>query len=1110
MMKADMTCRRFLRAALALLTLWAAPALAEPPARGPEIVPQLGHTGRILGVAFSPDGKLVATASVDHTAALWSAETGAMLRRLEGHANAVGSVAFSPDGKQVLTGSVDNTAVLWETATGKAVRTFRGPETTPPLFGLGQVLAMDALLRSPAAFSPDGTQIATGFETGEVVLWDAATGRKVRTFKDVLNLRPTALGLSRDGKQLFTVWGGGLVGLSRWDVVTGKELQDLEGKAGVRTGAFSPDGKQLVTGSDNGSVALWSAATGTLTRRLEQHSEKMDAVAFSPDGKRLVGVDAERHAVLWDVAAGKKVKAAIKENVDAACFSPDGKQLLLANVAEAVLWDITAEKAVRRFQSHAHPVAAAVYSPDGGTILGAAGKANAFLWDLSSSRGPRALTGHTGPVAAVAFSADSKQALTGAADSLAILWDVATGAKVQQFKGHTKTVGAVAIRPDGKQVATGSEDKTAVLWNATTGRRVRTLKEHPDPVEAVAFSPDGKLLLTAVGKLKPVATLWDAATGAEVRSFRPNEDTHLGSDLTETVFGTPLSRVFNHLSWSAALSPDGSAVLTGGEESTAILWNARTGDKLLAFPKRTTWVRAAAFSPDGKQVLTGANDRAVQLWSVTTGRSLRSFVGHSQPVTAVAFRPDGKQIMTASADGTVRLWDPATGKELCALISIDDGTDWLVVTPEGFFDGSRGGREKVSFRVGGGLTVLPVDRFLTDYWQPGLLAKLLAGARLLPRRDFPAAAPPTLRFLRPSGPVKTDQEYLTVEVEATDEGGGIDGPFLHHQGTRLRQHQGEEKLGNRVRRTFRVRLVEGPNRLTVKAASRDRVESNPVSLTVVYDKPLVQSDLWVVAAGVSKYAQKDAELRFAAADAGALLKLFTDQHKPLYAVVHGTLLLDGQATADGLRKALKAARAAHPRDTFVLFLSGHGASVSGRYYFLPQEFRTEPGRSQEDDVRTQGIPADELADLLGQIPALKKVLILDTCNAGAAVGVLEKLRGKDDPGRLKREVERLYRAEGLFTIAAAADKEEAKEPRELGHGVLTYTLLAAFAAVDRGPLKGERLRPSGGDVVDVDEWFKYASRRMPDVMRAYFNRDQQPVISTERAGGFPILPAPKP
>jgi uncharacterized caspase-like protein len=229
----------------------------------------------------------------------------------------------------------------------------------------------------------------------------------------------------------------------------------------------------------------------------------------------------------------------------------------------------------------------------------------------------------------------------------------------------------------------------------------------------------------------------------------------------------------------------------------------------------------------------------------------------------------------------------------------------------------------------------------------------------------------------------------------------------------------------------------------------------------------------------------------------------------LYNKVHPVLLRDEEVTAKGLTDALKAAKKAHPRDTFILFLSGHGTSVDGRYYFLPYEFR--PGQTPDADVRTQGVPADELMALLGQIPALKKVLILDTCNAGAAIQILEKLRSKDDPSRLKREVERLYRAEGIYTIAAAADKEEAKEPRELGHGVLTYTLLAAFAAVDSGPLKDQGLRPlGGGDIVDVDEWFKYASKRMPDVMKVYFNRDQQPVVSTERSGGFPILPASRP
>jgi WD40 repeat protein len=1073
---------------------------AQGPVR-PEPVLQQGHTSAVGSVAFSPDGRRILTGSRDGTALLWDAATGTQLRAFLGHKDGVAAVAFSPDGKQILTGSGDGTAVLWETDTGKRLQSFT--EQT------GRVGAV--------AFRPDGKQLLTGAGHSTAVrLWDVATGRQVRRF-----LAPavvTSVAFSPDGKQVLAGTRSGRALL--WDAVSGEKLQtygDHPFDADTRV-AFGPDGKQILTGySRTATAILWETDTG---KQLQTFRESVVfSVAFSPDGKYVVTGSDNGRARLWEAATGKKLHAFQRRDaaaeVLAVAFSPDGQQVVTgSNDPTASLWDTATGRSLQTYQGRLIFVRSVAFRPDGKGVLIGSGNffrpaGSLLLWDATPGRQVRVWP-QPDEVFSVAFSPDGKRFLAGFGSGAALV-DTATGNLLRALKAGGN-VGTVAFGPDGKQVLTGSMNGEANLWESATGKELQTFLASPEIAYdasvgmsiPAALRPDGKQVLTASVGPDPTAILWDAARGTQVRSFT------------------------GHKSWVSAVgfSPDGTQVLTGSQDGTAVLWETATGKQLQTFRGHRRRVGPVAFSPDGKKVLAGSVDATAILWDADSGKQLQRFEGHSDFVMAVAFSPDGDRVLTGSADGTARLWDvsistkdrqagstegrQAGGKEVVKLISFA-GQDWLAVTPEGLFDGSLGGREKVYFRVGKGLTVLPVDRFLPDYWQPGLLAKLMAGERPLPARTFPVAGPPELRFLSPSAPVKTDQEYLTVEVEAADEGGGIDGPFLHHQNTRLHQHQSEEKAEKTIRRTFRVRLVEGKNELTIKAATSDgRIASNPVTLTVVYDKPPVKPDLWVVAAGIGKYAQKDAELLFAASDARALLRLLEGQGKPLYAKVHGTLLLDGEGTGDGLRRALQAAGGAHERDTFVLFLSGHGASVDGRYHFLPADFRNQPGQTQEDDVRKQGIPADELASLLSQIPALKKVLILDTCNAGAALKMLEKLRtSKDAPGQLKKEVERLYRAEGLYTIAAAADKEEAKEVKELGHGVLTYSLLAAFAAVDRGPLKGEGLRPAGGDVVDVDEWFKYASRRMPDVMRVYFNRDQQPVISTERSGGFPILPVPQ-
>ncbi len=197
------------------------------------------------------------------------------------------------------------------------------------------------------------------------------------------------------------------------------------------------------------------------------------------------------------------------------------------------------------------------------------------------------------------------------------------------------------------------------------------------------------------------------------------------------------------------------------------------------------------------------------------------------------------------------------------------------------------------------------------------------------------------------------------------------------------------------------------------------------------------------------------------------------------------------------------ARKAGPQDTLVVFLAGHGTMVGQRYYFIPHEFRRREGSDLESDIRAQGLPADTLADWLGTVPALKRVLVLDTCQSGGAVGLARTGRS---PFELRGAIERLGRTQGVFTIAAAATGEEAQEVAELGHGILTYALLAGLDAAEGGPLAGQPIRPNSPErVADVLEWFGFASGQVPRLARRYFGREQD-VETSIRGSSFPILP----
>jgi RNA polymerase sigma factor (sigma-70 family) len=516
--------------------------------------------GRTWSVDYSSDGRLLAWGEGSQIHLREAPEHMEIDRRIT-HNSAIHAVAFSPNGKMLATSDDEHVLTLWDTESGKRLRTFEG----------------HAAVATRLVFSPDGKFLASGsgdhvvgggHELHSLRLWDVATGKELaKVGEHAEGVR--ALRFSRDGKVLIT---GGNMCLRLWDVATRKEILAGNGHQGwVGSVAYSPDGNTLASAGSDMTVRLWDLATGKERLVLTGAEATIDTVAISPDGSKVAGGSRDARVLVWDATTGKEI-ARLKAGEPGweahAAFSPDGKLLASASRdGQLVLWDAATFKEVRRFPHSERGFMSLAFSPDGKFLATGSihdkrhprdeeGADLVRLWDVSSGREVRRFLGAMALMApTVDFSPAGRIVASGGWGRAIHLWDVARG-KLRGIVGEQyKSTNHCAFSPDGRMLVTTGYDGTIRLWETATGLERRSLAGHVGSTSAAAFAPDGKTL--ASGGWDTTGLIWDlrgdaAKTDLTARDLESLWESLAGADsirayeaiLTLTAVAGPSVRFF--------------------------------------------------------------------------------------------------------------------------------------------------------------------------------------------------------------------------------------------------------------------------------------------------------------------------------------------------------------------------------------------------------------------------------------------------------------------------------------------------------------------------------------------------------------------------------------
>jgi WD40 repeat protein len=1110
------------------------------PGDRPELILQSGHTKSANAVAFSSDNRWLASGGKDNVIKIWDLTNGNVLRTLYGHTSNVNALAVSPDGTLlasgsgdinderdlgtftqggVVGGSEDNTVRIWSVQTGRQLQVLRGHE----------------LPVAAVAFSNDGRSL-TSVGGDAVKVWDVSAGTELRSQK-------TQYGKSGMEKlnslnSLGCVFGCG-------NKQQKQEAQRLKNfKMSASKIAVSSNGQLAAVGQPDKAVKLYDTQSGRelpdLPFKAIPEAEN-SSLAFSADARLVAFSKTSEMVSVQEAATGRElygVTTGFSKTPQRVQFSADGRFLVTATDSNAgaamKLWDAATGQLIRELKTSGDTGARVIgFNRDGSLIAAVAAGAKAIrIIESATGHESRILQTGTTDAADRAEQAAFIKAIDPKTMAMLQKRDITTTEEIIEAVESMATVsseklqagGAVSFSPDGRFLISSHvllKNLATESWDTTAGTLVRgsndaSLRDRGKPF----FSPDGRFREAAFFGMKEFYT---SANAINVFSDVYKDVYKQRIDLYDGTSDKRLRELDGGKASDMGIVPAAGfsfggklIAMTGFEkkERSVLIYETETGRRVNTFQinddEQSGAVTTLCLSADERLLAAGYGNK-IDIFEVASSKTIRT-LPHAGRIVSLSFSPDGRFLVALGENNDKYIWDASSGDKLATLVNLSGAlngrsSEWLVVTPDGLFDGSPAAWKQILWRFGGNtFDVMPAETYFNEFYYPGLLGDVMSGKKPRAPKNISQLdrRQPDLRFSQQGG--STSERNLTVKIEVAEKpadkdhqaGSGARDVRLFRNGSLVKVWRGDVLKGQTATTLeTKITIVAGENRLVAYAFNRDNVKSTDADLSVSGEASLKRpGTAYILAIGVNGYSNTQYNLKYAVADATAFGAEVQNAQRQLanYKNIEVAPLLNEQATKANIIRALRRLagtedtsmgdlppaleklQRTQPEDAVFIYFAGHGTAQGQRFYLLPHDLGYQGERTALDAAGMQmilehSVSDEELERAVEGIDADKILMVIDACNSGQALEAEERRRG---PMNSKGLAQLAYE-KGMYILTAAQSYQAAQEASQLGHGFLTYALVEEGLkqdAADSDPKDGQ---------VWVREWFDYASRRVPNM-----------------------------